>query len=842
MENTYTPMIMQYLKLKESQPDAILMFRLGDFYEMFFNDAHVASKALDIVLTGRDAGSDERVPMCGVPHHSVESYIKRLIDQGYKVALAEQTEEATGKKLVRRDIVKVITPGTHMDDTTLGDTTIASLTMSDYYAVIAYLNPLTGELYSQKVATDLTQVMQALDTMNVKEILIKRGLDESYKRAFENAKIFVTLHENSPSDDAFSYLLDHLKTPVEIKTSERLIHYLKHTQNHALLTLKPVRTLTKRDTLYLDGNTIRHLELLKNERHQTLKGSLYNLINYTHTAMGQRYLKQQIIRPLRDIQSITERHDVIEALNTLFLTKDALESHLKKMADLEKITTKIVSNTVLPKDLIQLKTTLDEISFLPSLLKELNTDRSLKMAALFPNLKSLYDLLDQALLDQFPSSIHEGYIFKAAYHEDLAALRLLIEKGDDIIKQLELSYQNKTGIKKLKIRKNNVFGYYIEVPKAQAEPLENDINYVRKQTLVNAERFITEELKHQEKTLFEASDKMIKLEKSLYQTLIDSLLKDVTVINQSATLISELDYYLSLSEASIIHQFNRPTFHKSKTVDIQKSFHPVIKASRPEIDFVENDISYDESTDILLITGPNMSGKSTYMRQFALIVVLAQMGSFIPAASAKLPIFDQIFTRIGASDDLIRGESTFMVEMHEAKRALDQATEQSLILFDEMGRGTSTYDGMALAWAMLEYMHETLHAKTMFSTHYHELVKLSDTLKRLKNIHVSAVKENETMHFLHQVKEGPSSESFGIEVAALAGIQTTIIERASHLLKSFEKRQTSVQLSLFEDKPKPKTPQEHPLEKKLKALDLDDLKPLDALMLLYEWKKNLWES
>lgn len=833
-------MIMQYLKLKETQQDAILMFRLGDFYEMFFNDAHVASKALDIVLTGRDAGSNEKVPMCGVPHHSVDSYIKRLIDQGYKVALAEQTEEATGKKLVQRDVVKVITPGTHMDETTLGDKTIAALSMSDYYAVIAYLNPLTGELFSQKTATDIPSLISALEMMNVKEILLKPGLDDAYKKAFENAQIFMSLIFQDLNDNDFDYLLEALNTPLEIKTASRLIHYLKTTQNHALLTLKPVRLLTKNDVLYLDGNTIRHLELLKNERHQTVKGSLFSLINYTHTPMGHRFLKQQLLRPLKDQGLIENRLDMIEAFNTEFLIKDQMESHLKKMADLEKITTKIASHSVLPKDLYQLKETLYETTHIKELLKSLNTKRSQEIIALMPDLNELAMRLDNALLEDFKPTIHEGYIFKETYHEALKAFRNLLEKGDEIIRELEKTYQDKTGIKKLKIRKNSVFGYYIEVPKAQAAPLEEDINYTRKQTLANAERFITEDLKNHEKTVFEASDKMIKLEKELYQSFTESLLKETKAINQMATLISEIDYYQSLSKASIIHQFTRPLFHDKKTVSITGSFHPVIKALRPEIDFVENDITYDETTDILLITGPNMSGKSTYMRQFALTVVLAQMGSFVPSREALLPLFDQIFTRIGASDDLISGESTFMVEMLEAKRALDQATESSLILFDEMGRGTSTYDGMALAWAMLEYMHETIQAKTMFSTHYHELVKLSETLSKLKNIHVSAVKENDVMHFLHQVKEGPSSDSFGIEVAALAGIHSSIIKRAALLLKTFEKNQTTVQMNLFDVMPE--KPDVSQLEKRLKALDLDDLKPLDALMLLYEWKKKLWES
>ena len=841
MEKAYTPMMMQYLKLKESHQDAILMFRLGDFYEMFFNDAHVASKALDIVLTGRDAGTKERIPMCGVPHHSVESYIKRLIDLGYKVALAEQVEEATGKKLVNRDVVKVITPGTHMDDNTLGDTTIAAISNSEYYTVIAFLNPMTGDLYTQKTSISISHVLEACETMNVREVLLKNHEDEDLKKAFDNAGIFITYDKEDFRNEAFDYLVNHLPTPLEIKTTQRLITYLKSTQNHALLTLKPAQILTKTDVLYLDGNTIRHLELLKNERHQTTKGSLLSLINYTYTAMGHRFLKQQLLRPLKSITLLEERFDMIEALNQEFLIKDSLVNHLKQMSDLEKITTKIVSFSVQPKDLFQLKKTLYEASFIPQILTQLNTQRSLECVSLWPNLSHVYEKLEAALLDPFPPNIHEGYIFKDDYHKDLKTYRFLLSRGDSYLTDLEESYQNKTGIKKLKIRKNSVFGYYIEVPKAQASPLEDDPHYTRKQTLANAERFITEDLKNEEKKLFEASDQMIRLEKELYQSFIKDLFQETKAINQMAHLISEIDFYQSLSQASITHQLSRPQFHEKRSVLIRDSFHPVIKAMRPDILFVENDISFDESTDILLITGPNMSGKSTYMRQFALIVIMAQMGSYVPAKEAKLPIFDQVFTRIGASDDLISGESTFMVEMLEAKRALDQATLNSLILFDEMGRGTSTYDGLSLAWAMLEYMHETIHAKTLFSTHYHELTQLSESLKQLKNIHVSAVKENETMRFLHQVKEGPSSDSFGIEVAALAGIEKSIIKRASTILKSFETEKKNKQISLFEtDIVEPK--KESQLEKRLKHLELDDLKPLDALMLLYEWKKDIWES
>jgi DNA mismatch repair protein MutS len=834
LEN-YTPMIRQYLEIKAAHPDSILFFRLGDFYEMFFNDAIVASKALDIQLTARDGGSDERIPMCGIPHHSAESYLKRLIHQGFKVAIAEQTEEASGQKLVRREVVRSITPGTHLDDEAL-ETVLASLAISEHYFALGFVNITTGELWSSKMPKDWHALRQELDTHQVKEVLIQPPFEDALlKRFLEQAGFYLTLHKGRSIDPSLKRLTEALSSEFEKKNIERILDYLSETYRTTLLFIKPCITASLTSFLYLDGATIRHLELLKNERHQTENGSLFAFLNQTQTALGARFLKHQLIRPLKEAAPLNARYDTLQSLLNDFILKDDLNEALKSVYDLERITTKIALQSAGPKELSQLRTTLQASQIIAQRLESIQDQRLHSISASMPPIKSLLTLLE-GLEEELPATLQDGKIFKSGYDQTLDNYREKIEHSDRIFESYLESAKKETGISKMKLGMNSVFGYYLEVPKSVAETLASLPGYTRKQTLANVERFISEPIKNEEKNILEAAEARIQREKELFEALIQTLQKEITAFQSLAACLSEIDFYQALATVAAVHQFNRPTLQASEVL-IKGSFHPVVKAFTDSM-FVENDITFDRSTDILLMTGPNMSGKSTYMRQFALLVILAQIGSFVPAKEAALPLFDQIFTRIGASDDLIRGQSTFMVEMLEAKRALDKATAHSLLLFDEMGRGTSTYDGLSLAWAMLEYIHQNIGAKTIFSTHYHELTQLEDRLKRLKNIHVDATKEEGQMRFSHQIKPGATSQSYGVEVAALAGLPASLIERAQTLLKSLEKSHPDTPLTLFDVSYESPIPEKSFFDKALETVDPDTLTPLEALHWLYEMKKK----
>lgn len=834
--NGYTPMIRQYLEIKDAYKDFILFFRLGDFYEMFFNDALVASKALDIQLTARDGGSENRIPMCGVPHHSSESYIKRLIHQGFKVAIAEQVEEATGQKLVKREVVRSITPGTHLDDASL-ETILASLAISEHYFAVGFVNVTTGDLWSLKMPKDWHALRQELDTQQVKEILIKPPFDEpSLKRFLEQSGFYLTFHQEATIDPSLAALTAMLSSDFEKKNIHRILNYLTATYRSTLLFIKPAAETSMSAYLYLDGATVRHLELLKNERQQTEKGSLFAFLNATETALGARFLKHQLLRPLKSPSILEERFDVIDHLLKEFILKDDLQNALKSVYDLDRIATKIALSSAGPKELSQLRETLNAAENIYQLIEHTSVKRLRDIHAAKPKIKTLIAHLNKALEEDLPFTLQDGKIFKKGYDATLDELKDRIEKSDECLATYLESVKAASGLSKVKMGMNAVFGYYLEVPIASAEKLASHPDFYRKQTLANAERFVSEDLKALEKQILEADDLRIHREKVLFEDLIRLLKTSISDFQNLALSLSEIDFYQSLTTLAAREKFSRPTFTQ-QTIDIRNSFHPVVRQFTDTI-FVENDIRYDATTDILLMTGPNMSGKSTYMRQFALLVILAQIGSFVPAAAAKIPIFDQIFTRIGASDDLIRGQSTFMVEMLEAKRALDKATAHSLLLFDEMGRGTSTYDGLSLAWAMLEYIHQNIHAKTIFSTHYHELTSLETHLERLKNIHVDATKDKGQMHFSHHVKAGPTSQSFGVEVAALAGLPSSLIQRANHILSSLEKENDDTAMTLFDLDFTEAPPVSSRFEKALDAVDPDTLTPLEALHWLYDMKKK----
>ncbi|MFW6319009.1 MAG: DNA mismatch repair protein MutS [Bacillota bacterium] len=839
----YTPMMQQYLTIKEDYNDAIVFFRLGDFYEMFFQDALLASRELEIQLTARDAGAKERVPMCGVPHHAADAYINRLIEKGYKVAIAEQTEDAgKGKKLVARDVVRVVTPGTNMDDADISETYIASVSFNEYFYTVSYGNISTGELATLKVPKDISALLNELSAIPLKEIVVSHQFDKSYIEGYTTQNnIIISIHNDTDIDSVFEKLLKNLPTKIEQTTTKRLLSYILKTQKRALLHMKPATHIEATRTLKMDANTIRHLELTKTMRQNQTTGSLFWLLNHTKTAMGARYLKKQLLKPLTNKEVLNTRYDFIEALNTEFIIKTELTDLLKNVYDLERIVGRIAYGNTNGKDLIQLRRSLAILPDFKNQLSSLNLTYSTFLSESIDALEAVHETLKNALLDEQPMTIKEGGMFKQGYNKDLDEIKNVHLNVKSFLRDFEKEEREKTGIKKLRIGYNRVFGYYIEIPKGQIDNIKDEYGYTRKQTLANQERYITDTLKEKEKIILSSEEKAVALEYDLFIALRDDIKSTIPIIQKNADIISEVDMLLALSQVSENARFIRPSLTDKHLIDIKDARHPVVESVLDDV-FIANDIYLDESTDIALITGPNMSGKSTYMRQLAIIAVLAQIGSFVPASSATIPIFDQLFTRIGASDDLISGQSTFMVEMLDANHAIQNATQDSLILFDEIGRGTSTYDGLAIAQAMIEYIHKKIKCKTLFSTHYHELTDLEDTLPRLKNIHVAAIEEAGHITFLHQVKEGRADKSYGINVASLAHLPKTLISRSKTILKHLEATHHQKEHTLFTiqetDEVEETIKKEDPVYKTINALDLDALKPIEALNILYDLKKD----
>jgi len=836
-------MMQQYLTIKEDYNDAIVFFRLGDFYEMFFEDALLASKELEIQLTARDAGAKDKVPMCGVPHHSSESYINRLVEKGYKVAICEQIEEAKkGIKLVKRDVVRVITPGTNIDDLDATEHFIASVGLSDNFYTISYLNISTGEANALKVPKDINALINELSTIVLKEIIIAHPLDQPYLKQYtEHENIMLSMHKNTELDPMFHELYKHLPTKDEQKTSARLINYILKTQKRTLMHLKPFKHVEASATMKMDANTIRNLELVKTIRQNQEHGSLFWLLNHTSTAMGARYLKQQLLRPLVNKEILNTRYDFIDSLNKEFITKSELKETLKSVYDLERIVGRISYGNTNGKDLIQLRKSLDILPSFKTLLSNLNLTYASFLKDSIDSLETLNTILHKALLEDQPLSIKEGNMFKEGYDEALDELKDIHLNIKTYLETLEKSEQEKTGIKKLKIGYNRVFGYYIEVPKGQITNIKDSFNYTRKQTLANAERYITEELKEKEKVILSSEEKSVQLEYELFTNLRETVKEYLGVIQKNAEIISEVDMFIALSIASEKYELIRPTLTDDHQVEILEGKHPVVEQVLELEQFIPNDILMDASTNILLITGPNMSGKSTYMRQLALTAILAQIGSFVPAKKAVLPIFDQLFTRIGATDDLISGKSTFMVEMLDANHAIKHASKHSLILFDEIGRGTSTYDGLAIAQAIIEYIHENIGAKTLFSTHYHELTDLENHLNTLKNVHVSAKEKDGEIIFHHLVKPGKADKSYGINVASLAHLPKSLIKRSENILKTLETAHKEEPLNLFNYEALVEEEEPHPYETlidEILTINPDQLTPIEALKTLYTLKEK----
>lgn len=839
-KSQYTPMMRQYLTIKEDYNDAIVFFRLGDFYEMFFTDAYLASRELEIQLTARDAGTKERVPMCGIPHHAAEAYIERLINKGYRVAICEQVQDpkdAVG--IVKREVVRLITPGTYIESKSEEICYIATIGINADNYTISYLDLSTGDSYSILLPKDLNILINELLQIKPKEIVISNYFDESHlEKYIKSEGVLVSINNDFEVPSVFDHLYKDLPSKEEKKTFKRLLSYILKTQKRELMHLKKVVILEASSYLRMDSNTIRNLELTETLRQNNRIGSLFWLIDKCETAMGSRYLKKQLLRPLVNKDVLETRYDTIDVLNKEFIIKQEIKELLKNVYDLERIVGRISYGNTNAKDILQLRRSLGVIPELKEKLIALHNPHTDFLADSLNLLTEFHQLLDIAISDDPPLTIKEGKIIKDGYNPELDGIRNAALNIKEWLKELAETERVRTGIKKLKIGYNRVFGYYIEIPRGQVANVLDEYGYTRKQTLSNSERYITEELKQKETIILSSEEKSVGLEYDLFIEIRNIAREQISTIQKNADIISEIDVIISLSIISEDLNLIRPVLVDDNTINIVDSRHPVVEKVLTDDVFVPNDIILDAHTDVLLITGPNMSGKSTYMRQMALTVILAQIGSFVPAKSASIPVFDSIFTRIGAADDLVSGKSTFMVEMLDANNAIQNATKNSLILFDEIGRGTATYDGMALAQAIIEYIHEKIKCKTFFSTHYHELTDLDKSLSKLRNVHVSAKDENGKIIFLHKIKEGPTDKSYGINVASLANLPKGLIERSKVILNDLEKSHqqltdsASINLFNFDDYEEDEVEETNEIVELLKNVEIDELTPLEALNLL----------
>ena len=836
-----SPMMKQYVDIKEKYEDSILFFRLGDFYEMFFDDAVLASRELELTLTGKTAGLDERVPMCGVPHHAYHSYVDTLINKGYKVAICEQLEDPKSTKgMVKRDVVQIVTRGTRLDERIDSKTNNFLANIYDFgeYYGISYVDITTGEFFAKKIEKNEFDIIREVTKNSFNEVITNSTTDKDLVNKLRTVyNISVTITDNILENDIYSYIYSELDDEIIITTIRHLLSYIIETKKKELVHLQKVEIINNSNYLIFDGNTKRNLELTETIRNKDRLYSLLWLLDKCKTAMGSRLLKYNIENPLTSTKELERRYDLITTLMEEFILRDDLIKELDKVYDLERLVGRISYGNLNAKDLIQLKTSLSALPKIKEILEKLNYDK------VIDTFSDLHSIIDKSINVDAPLSLHEGNLIKDGYNEELDELRKVRSGSKSFILELEQEEKERTGIKNLKVGYNKIFGYYIEVSKGQIDKIKEEFGWNRRQTLANCERFTTPLLKEKENIILGAEEKIINLEYKLFMDIREIAKRYITDLQKTSKVISEVDMITSFSIISDENRFVRPTLtnkHELKLIDCR---HPVVERVMKD-KYISNDIIMDEKTNILLITGPNMAGKSTYMRQCAITVIMAQIGCFVPCKECTMPIFDKIFTRIGASDDLVSGASTFMVEMQEANLAIKEATKNSLILFDELGRGTATYDGMALSSAILEYIHDKIKAKTMFSTHYHELTDLEKNLKHLKNVHVSATYENNELTFLHKVKDGAVDKSYGIHVASLAGLPKVITDKSEEILKIYEKnggkKEKIIQTSLdFTSKEEEK---ENIIEEKLDKINLLETTPMEALNFLYKLKKEIKEK
>lgn len=845
-----TPMMVQYHEIKSQYPDAFVFYRLGDFYELFEDDAVLGAKLLELTLTARNKNSENPVPMAGIPHHAAQNYIDILVDQGHKVAIVEQMEDpATAKGMVKRDVVQLITPGTKLNSGMGNDKQnnyLAAVLPRDNRYFLSYIDLSTGELKATTLKR-FSDVIDELSSLEVKEIVLLKD-DETTELGIANKLaergLVISTQSEVNVNATVSFLTQPLVHENEAQVTTILLNYIFDTQRRNLDHIIPAQNYERLAYLKFNQDTRTNLDLVKNARTKKKAGSLLGLIDETKTAMGGRLLKQWLLRPLRDTEDINERLDMIEAFQNEFFVRGALQDHLKSVYDLERLAARAAMGTMNARELVQLKRSLSAIPGMKSVLS--SSQGILNHASQrLEDMSDLAGLIDEAIVDDPPISIREGDIINDGFDSKIDEYRNVLSQNQQWLAQLESDERAATGINSLKVKYNKNFGFFIEVSRANISKLEEG-RYERKQTLTNAERFATPELKEHERLINEAQLKRTEREYELFITIRERVKANISRLQKLARQVAQLDVLASLADVADNHRFVRPTFTDDNIINIKQGRHPVVEAILEAGEFVANDVNLDQNTAMQLITGPNMAGKSTYMRELALIVILGQMGSFVPAESAVLPIFDQIFTRIGANDDMAMGQSTFMVEMAEANLALQEASAHSLILFDELGRGTATYDGMALAQAIIEYLDAHVHAKTLFSTHYHELTALADKHENIKNVHVGAVEdESGELHFLHQIQQGPADKSYGIHVAALAGLPDELIANATTILSGLENQESIVpepkvpglseQVALFNvSDVDPKT---DTLFQKLDSINISTMTPLEALNVLAELQK-----
>ena len=829
-----TPMMRQYLTIRDENPGVIILFRLGDFYEAFFEDAVLLSRELELTLTGRSAGLKERVPMCGVPHHAVNVYIEKLVENGHRVGICEQLEDpkqATG--IVERGLTQIISKGTVIDSESLKENEfnyIGNVIDFDTNYGICYTDITTGIIYVTMLLHNNVNLVSEIVSLGLKEVVVSDKLDKNIVSTLKNQfKIFVTFSNDIIDNQEYEYIYEDISDIRYIETIKHLLTYI--TKNKMMNLSHLQKAIIKENNKYLkmDIHTKRNLELTETLRLKQRQYSLLWLLDKTKTAMGSRLLKNYIENPLIDKEEINKRYDIVEKLEEEFILADDLKSLLYNVYDLERLSGRIAFNSANGRDLLQLKTSLGVLPDIKNILEAID------FKTIDP-LSNLYKLIDDAIYDNPPVGLHEGYLIKEGYNEELDELKSLRTNGKDFIAKFEAEEREKTGIKTLKVGYNRVFGYYIEVSKGMKDLVKDEYGYERKQTLSNCERYISPILKEKEAIILNAEEKIIELEYELFCKVKDKIKEYIPRLQDVAKTISEIDVLLSFATVSSENNYVRPNLVDKHEINIINNRHAVVEKVL-EGEYVPNDIVMNEDTNILLITGPNMAGKSTYMRELAITVIMAQIGCFIPASEATMMVFDSIYTRIGASDDLVSGKSTFMVEMNEANNAIENATDNSLVLFDELGRGTATYDGIALAQAIIEHIHNHINCKMLFSTHYHELTDLENKLSHLKNVHVSAYEEDGKITFLHKIKDGSVDKSYGIHVARLANLPDSLIKRADQILKTYEsksKKKEFVQEALvFEDN----TPSI--VEEEIKKLDLLNTTPIEALNILYKLKDKL---
>ena len=834
-----SPMMAQYMEIKDQYKEELVFYRLGDFYEMFFDDALIASRELELTLTGRVAGLEERVPMCGVPHNNVKPYIEKLVNKGYRVAICEQLEDPKATKgMVKRGIVDVISKGTIADNDLLNDkdaSYIASILFFNDSILLTILDISTGYLASMSIENNEETLINEILGLNLKEVIFVDNLNTALIDLLKNTYNIEVTISHEFLWDKYEYLFSTISDARVKSGVAHLFYYLDHRQLKDLSHINKINYIKKNDYLEMDIHSIRNLELVETLRLKERTYSLIWLLDKCKTAMGSRKLKSWMLNPLKNKDAINARYDKIEKLNNEFILKDELKNLLYEVYDIERLSGKVINGSLNARDLIQLKKSIGVLPEIKKITEKLGFDYDIDTH------EKIFELLEKSLVEEPPISIKEGYMIKTGFNSELDELREIRSGGKDFVAAFEAKVKEETGIKSLKVGFNKVFGYFIEIPNGSKNLVKEEYHWERRQTLTNCERYISPALKEKESMILNAEENIIDLEYKLFCDIKEIVKKEVPALNKTADALSEIDALTSLSVCSEEYSLVRPILTNDHIIDIKNGRHPVVEVvSKSE--YVPNDCVMDNGINTLLITGPNMSGKSTFMRQLAIIVIMAQMGSFVPCEAATLPIIDKIFTRIGASDDLVSGESTFMVEMKEARNAIDGATENSLILFDELGRGTATYDGMSLAQAILEYISENIGAFTLFSTHYHELTRLDKKFKNIKNVHVSAVENGNQITFLHKVKNGAVDKSYGIHVARLARMPDELLDRAEEILSEYESNskkknpEEKVQLAMnFE----PNVKKDDIIKETIDKIDVLNTTPMEALNILFDLKQKI---